>query len=424
MRKINAGAVVKIYLILAFFLSSPPQNSHALQTVYTIQAASFNTAAAAEKQFDSIVRGLNENELDGLRIEKIGKFYSVRLGIFQDQTAAGKFIKAVELQLSGAIILKAYVKDERIIRLYSGALSKDEDEAEKKSFSVTFPGKIKPRATDKTDKKKQIPAETHEKKGDAFIKIGHNFLAIEEYRQAVKQGVRDPNLFWKLSMLLYRSGFLDDAIVEMEKAVDLSTDRELLRIDLGVLYLAKGRAEEAGEQFIAALEINPSYAHVYYYLGEVFLRTEDYDMAWLSLKMARRLGNKGLDVIRKLDALSEEPDIDPWERDGGELYIRQIIVDTREKALDIVNRISEGELFENIAFKESIGPNAARGGYMGHLEPSEINPGIAEALPDRKILAEPVIVETRKVFHIVQRIIPFDLIYWKKIVSDHGRPGY
>ncbi len=147
-------------------------------------------------------------------------------------------------------------------------------------------------------------------------------------------------------------------------------------------------------------------------------------MAWLSVKMANRLGNKGQDVIRKLSALSKEPDVNPWKDAGEDLYIRQILVDIYEKAQDIVKRISGGELFENIAFKESIGSNATKGGFIGHFKPSEIHPKIAEAVLSRKILADPVIVETEKGFHIVQRIVPFDLTSWKKLLADSGRSNY
>jgi tetratricopeptide (TPR) repeat protein len=426
LRETNLDIALKICQILFILLLYSSQNSYAIQSAYTIQTGSFDDVAAAQKQFDSLVQGFNEKELDNLRIEKIGAFYSVRLGKFKDYTTAENFIKAMKPRLSTAIILKAYIKDKRIIKLYSDSLSIDENELKEKSLSGTLPEKIKPQALLNADEKikKKISAEAHERKGDVYVKNSRSFLAIEEYRQAIEQGINKPDLFWKLALVLYRMGLLDDAIVEMEKAVDLSSGDDLFRIDLGVLYLAKDRLEKAKEQFLVVLGINPGYALVYYYLGEVFLRTGNYDMAWLSVKMANRLGNKGQDIIRKLSALSKEPDVNPWKDAGEDLYIRQILVDTYEKAQDIVERLSGGELFENIAFKESIGSSAASGGFIGHFEPSAIHPKITEALLSREILADPVIVETEKGFHIVQRIVPFDLTSWKKLLADSGRSNY
>jgi tetratricopeptide (TPR) repeat protein len=417
LRNISSYLTAIKFLTLSILLLFLPIISYSSQLTYTIQIGSFNSLAVAHKQFNSIVQRLNENELDNLRIEKIGKFYSVRLGKFDESASAEKFFQTIKPQLSKGIILKAYIKGERIIKLYKVAV--DKHRVEEKSLSGTVHEKIKPRFTEKADKeiKTEISAEAHERKGDMYINKKRFFLAIEEYRQAINQGIKSPKLFRKLALLLYSMGFVDEAIVEMEKAVD----SEVFSMELGVLYLAKDRLKKAKEQFLAALEINPGYTHAYYYLGELFLRTRDYDMAWLSVKMAKRLGHKGQDVIRKLGALSKEPAVNPWDESGEAFYIRQILVDSYEKAEDIINRISEGELFEDIAFNESMGPNATIGGFMGDFSTSDLNPKIAEALLEMEILADPVIVETKQGFHIVQSIVPLNFEFWKKLLADSDK---
>lgn len=85
------------------------------------------------------------------------------------------------------------------------------------------------------------------------------------------------------------------------------------------------------------------------------------------------------------------------------LYLRQILVDTRAKAEDIMNRISKGELFKDVAFKESMGSNAYTGGYIGRVDPSNLDPAIADALLNNYKSDDPVIVETERGFHILQR---------------------
>jgi hypothetical protein len=85
------------------------------------------------------------------------------------------------------------------------------------------------------------------------------------------------------------------------------------------------------------------------------------------------------------------------------LYLRQILVDTRAKAEDIINRIAKGELFKNIAFKESMGLNAYSGGYIGRVDPSNLHPVIADALSNNYDSDDPFIVETERGFHILQR---------------------
>ena len=85
------------------------------------------------------------------------------------------------------------------------------------------------------------------------------------------------------------------------------------------------------------------------------------------------------------------------------LYLRQILVDTRAKAEDIINRIAKGELFKNVAFKESMGLNAYAGGYIGRVDPSNLHPAIADVLLNNYESDDPVIIETERGFHILQR---------------------
>ena len=92
-------------------------------------------------------------------------------------------------------------------------------------------------------------------------------MAIEEYRKAINSGINHPVLFRKLAKVLYLMGLIDEAVVEMESAVDLSPDIDIYRIELGVLYLAKDQLDKSKEQFYAALAINPGFTNAYYYLG-------------------------------------------------------------------------------------------------------------------------------------------------------------
>ena len=91
------------------------------------------------------------------------------------------------------------------------------------------------------------------------------------------------------------------------------------------------------------------------------------------------------------------------------LYLRQILVDTRAKAEDIINRISKGELFKDLAFKESMGSNAYAGGYIGRVDPSNFHPAIADFLLNNYESDDPVIIETERGFYILQRVTLSDL---------------
>jgi tetratricopeptide (TPR) repeat protein len=265
------------------------------------------------------------------------------------------------------------------------------------------------------------PPDLHIQEGDRYFLNNQYFSAVNEYEQAVQNGVIDPELFRRLSFLYYHLGFLEKAVSEMEKAVKLSPDSELFRMELGVAYLAKNNLDNAKEQFVAVIERNPGLANSYYYLGEIFYRNKDYGMAWMFAKRSRCLGHRASELIMKLSVVSRDPGKDPCVFTGEDLYIRQILVDTKVRADEAVKRIAAGELFEDVAMEEDMNKKLNIGGYLGKFAPSELHPDILQALTANKAFSAPFTFKTESGFHIMQRIAPFDIAYWESQLSDTAR---
>jgi len=263
-----------------------------------------------------------------------------------------------------------------------------------------------------------IPTDPHILEGDRYLRNNQYFMAVNEYEQAVQNGTKNPDVFKKLSFLHYHLGFLDKSVSEMEKAVSLSPHSELLRMDLGIAYLAKNALDNAIDQFIAVIEQNPGLANAYYYLGEIFYRKKDYGMSWMFAKRSQCLGHRGRELLMNLSTVFEDPDKDLCVYTGEDLYIRQILVDSKSRAEEVTKRIEAGELFEDVAMEEDINRNLNVGGYLGKLAPSELHPNIVQALRANKVFSSPVTVETESGFHIIQRIAPFDISYWKTLLAD------
>ena len=91
-------------------------------TVYTVQAGSYTQRFNAELKYKSIIHSMNASDLDNLRIENVGEHYTVRLGRFDHYVTAMKFLNAMNSRLPSAIVLKAYIKNERIVKLYNDRL--------------------------------------------------------------------------------------------------------------------------------------------------------------------------------------------------------------------------------------------------------------------------------------------------------------
>jgi len=101
-------------------LKQPKENQAFQETVYTIQTSSFKDSQRAEKQFRIIEQLLEGTTFQALRIEKISRFYAVRVGRFANQAEAEQFLGEHELSLEGSMVMKAYFIDERIILIHDG----------------------------------------------------------------------------------------------------------------------------------------------------------------------------------------------------------------------------------------------------------------------------------------------------------------
>lgn len=98
----------------------PNEEQGSRETVYTIQTGSFRDRQRAEKQFRIIEQSLEETALQALRIEKIGRFYAVRIGTFAGLAETEEFLRKHEVSLNEALMMKAYFIDERILLMHYG----------------------------------------------------------------------------------------------------------------------------------------------------------------------------------------------------------------------------------------------------------------------------------------------------------------
>ena len=106
------GLFILLVIVCVF-----PLHSYSAETrpsVYTIQIASHGSLDLADKQYDSIAEKLDKAQLAYFRIEKVGKFYSLRLGKFKTKEEANELLDAVKTKLPSSMIMEVYFIDERI----------------------------------------------------------------------------------------------------------------------------------------------------------------------------------------------------------------------------------------------------------------------------------------------------------------------
>jgi tetratricopeptide (TPR) repeat protein len=287
MQKTKTCLAITSLFISLIFLAFTPINTYASQSIYTIQAGSFSGATEAEKQYDFIINKLNKQEIDYLRIEKIGKFYAVRLGKFKTRSDSEKLYQAVKTHISKAVIMKAYMKNKRVIKLYTGSSSVNKQEFKEKAMLT--PEKIEPRITEKTD--------AHE-----------NDMSLTEELAAIKSLVDKKSFNLALDLL--------------KVEIAAQPDHPDLNAWTGVVLLKMYRPLEAQKYLRKATELSPNVSDFHSSLGYSLFFIKKYDEA--------------------IEEFNKSISLDPWHLDAlAGLCIAYAETGNKEKTFEIYDRLKD-----------------------------------------------------------------------------------
>jgi len=109
------------------------------------------------------------------------------------------------------------------------------------------------------------------------------------WSDTVKASPLSSTAYCNLGFALGERGQLDEAIISLQKALELNPNYDVAHNDLGLSLLKKGRPDEATAHFLRALEINPNYASARCNLGSDFLRQGQVGQAIAEFQTALKL---------------------------------------------------------------------------------------------------------------------------------------
>ncbi len=253
-------------------------------------------------------------------------------------------------------------------------------------------------------------------KANDFIKIYRHFEAGDALKEATKLGgAKHPSLHMRLGILFYGLGLIPEAIAEGEKAVALAPSSKWYKYDLAKFYYVDKQYLKAEEQFITLLKLDPGFTLGYYYLTELYFRSKDYDMAWLSFQRARLLGHQGKQLEEKLAPHTKKPAEDFTKISESNMIVRFIKLSSEEEAMTILDEISKGMLFENLELE--LKKEKAGAADFGVININELQDSVADSLRSRQPYSPPVVMKTESDYRIMQRITPFDPVAWRTNVG-------
>lgn len=123
-------------------------------------------------------------------------------------------------------------------------------------------------------------AEAHASLGPVKHDGDWDFAGAErEYKMALKFNPNYATAHQWYGEFLGSVGRLDEALVEIEKAISLDPLSPIINTDYGKILFWAGRKDEAIRALRGTLEISPDFTGAHLALGEIFARTGSYDAA-------------------------------------------------------------------------------------------------------------------------------------------------
>lgn len=252
-------------------------------------------------------------------------------------------------------------------------------------------------------------------KANNYIKAYRHFEASDALKEATKLGgAKHPSLHMRLGILYYGLGLISEAIAEGEKAVSLAPSSKWYKYDLAKFYYVDKQFDKAEEQFAALLKLDPGFTLGYYYLAELYFQKTKYDMAWLSLQRAVRLGHQGQHLVGKLSPFSSKPSENfEYASDKNQLF-RFIKLSSKDEAEKVLKKIHQGKLFENLELE--LRKDKTEVADFGVMLLSELKATVSNSLQGIQPYSPPVIIRTGPDYRIMQRIVPFNPAIWREII--------
>ena len=284
---------LSIVIVFLWVLPSHLCSAEVPQSIYTIQTASLQDMETASTHFDAITEQLDEKDLDYLRIERIGNYYSLRLGKFDGRVSAEEFFESIKPKLPLAIVMKAYYKEERIVRIYERPQTTGE-EAVQEPVLREIPEKIE--VGKKIDQRNDITGEAESLKKQLTIvaslvdKKDFN-SALEIIKKETAEWPENPELNAWYGTVLLKMDKPAEALLYLKKASELSPEVSDYHNGVGYCLFFLNRYDKAINAFNRAITLEPQHIDALTGLGIIYARSDKKDKAVDIYNML-----KGLDV--------------------------------------------------------------------------------------------------------------------------------
>jgi tetratricopeptide (TPR) repeat protein len=244
------------------------------ETVFTIQIATHNSVDTAIEEFDELSRSLPENARDYLRVEKIGKYYPIRLGRFKARQQAEEMLNTIRTYLPSAIVRDAYFIEKRIVKMHKPSKEPVVEHPEKEEAIVQKPPVKKEPAPEKTPAKEPL-----EKRIAELVDKQKFAEALEIVKVEIANQPDNASLNAWYGTILLKMNQPTEALEYLQNAVAISPDVPDYHNVTGYCLFFLNEMEKAIDEFKKAVSLDPEHIDALTGLGIIYAQRGEFDNA-------------------------------------------------------------------------------------------------------------------------------------------------
>lgn len=278
-------------------------------TVYTLQVASHKDVQSAEQEFAALKQKVSREHLDFMRIERIGKYYSLRIGKFDNRDGAEQLFNIIKSDIPSAVVMDAYFIEKRIVKLIQPVEDaphpEDHHEAVEKPDQLAAADQTDVSPDQKVETGAVSPAdeETVDQKIEAIAMLvqERNFdQALEKVRAAYREEPTHPELNAWYGAVLLKKNQPAEARQYLEHAVNLAPDVADFHSSLGYCLFFLDAPGSATKEFQKAVSLDARHVDALAGLGIIYGKRGDRDKALEILAALKDLNADAADRILRL----------------------------------------------------------------------------------------------------------------------------
>lgn len=145
-----------------------------------------------------------------------------------------------------------------------------------------------------------LTPDIYNERGTIYLDQGYIDKAIENFNKAIELRSDDFNAFFNKGIAYFKKDNFDQSLSNFLRASEIKPNNEVALVNVGVCYMRKNDVENALKYVNKSIELNPRYGFGHYIKSQINIDMEKYDLALDAVKEALKTEPNNPDYLTRL----------------------------------------------------------------------------------------------------------------------------